>query len=340
MTPPPMTIIEAWEGSGCALILMTAFLGVETVEKQMFHALTIKNTYATYFLGGRMSSSTLIETKISKHYADLSGKLQDAADFILSNPIDVASRSLRSIAGSSDISPATYSRLARALGYQSYEELREESRKAVSGQIGTLSERARRIRVEQYESAEPSHIAQQSESSLRNIALLAEEISIEKLEAAASAILNARKVNLIGSLASYGVLDYFSYLAGWFTQNWMVAGRNGVTLASMLSHINKDDIVIVLSMAPFAKRSLAASKQAMEKGAKIIVITDSHTFPGLHFADHRFIIRTQSPHFFSSYAAVIVFLEALIGQLVSLSGERADQAIFNVERENRRLEEL
>ena len=41
-----------------------------------------------------MSGMTVIEARISRRTAELSGKLQEATNYILPHPIDVASRSL------------------------------------------------------------------------------------------------------------------------------------------------------------------------------------------------------------------------------------------------------
>ncbi|MDJ0639616.1 MAG: MurR/RpiR family transcriptional regulator, partial [Paracoccaceae bacterium] len=93
-----------------------------------------------------MAAQASIEERISKNYAGLSGKLQVAADYVAENPIDVATRSLRSVASTSGVSPATFSRLARALGYADYEALREDGRAAMGRKMASFSERAHALR--------------------------------------------------------------------------------------------------------------------------------------------------------------------------------------------------
>ncbi|NHX27941.1 hypothetical protein HA397_28795, partial [Escherichia coli] len=58
---------------------------------------------------GRMPTTTTIQEKIAAEYEGLSAKLRDAADFVAENPLDVATRSLRSISASSGLAPATFS---------------------------------------------------------------------------------------------------------------------------------------------------------------------------------------------------------------------------------------
>ena len=91
-------------------------------------------------------AETTIEERITRRYAGLSDKLQLAADYVADNPVDVATRSLRSVATTSGVSPATFSRLARALGYNDYEQMREDGRAAVGRRMTSFSERAQALR--------------------------------------------------------------------------------------------------------------------------------------------------------------------------------------------------
>ena len=58
-----------------------------------------------------MDAIVSIEDRISAQYGELSTKLRTAADYVAAHPVEVATRSLRSVAQSSGVSPATFSRL-------------------------------------------------------------------------------------------------------------------------------------------------------------------------------------------------------------------------------------
>ena len=144
---------------------------------------------------------------------------------------------------------------------------------------------------------------------------------------------------IIGALGSAAFADYFAYLTSWFDGRWSVAGRNGTTLASTLMRLTREDAVIVISKAPYANRSIAATELAAESGASIIAITDSHAFPGLQHASHSFIQQSESPQFFSSYAATLVLIETMAGMLVAKAGPDAIDRIKTVMQQNNRLDE-
>ncbi|MES0808125.1 MurR/RpiR family transcriptional regulator [Roseibium sp. SCPC15] len=283
------------------------------------------------------NSPPQIRTAISANYAELSETLRVAADYIAENKIEIATRSLRSVASASGVSPASYTRLARAIGYADYEALREQARLELSqrGQ-DSFQDKARRLQSD----ADQPLLPRQVSACISNINALVADIDPATLDAVVERLANSRKIVLIGALASAGFTDYFAYLAKWFDDRWVVAGRNGATLGSTLAGLNAEDTVLIISKHPYAHRSVRAAKVAAGSGAKVIVLTDSHAFPGLQYADFLFIQRTESPHFFSSYAATLVLIETITGMLVARAGSEAEARIQEVDKHNRLLDEF
>ena len=241
-----------------------------------------------------MTKTRTMEERISQSYPKLSEKLRVAADYVAENPIEIATRSLRSVAGSSGVSPATYSRLARALGYADYEEMREDGRASVGRRLVPFSDRT---------------------------------VRDGQLEPVIDALHAARYVLLVGSLGSSGFMDYLGYLAHWFNANWFVAGRNGTPLAASMSRLDGRDVVVVLTKAPYARRTILALRAARRQSVLTVVITDSYTSPALEFADHPFIVPAERPQFFSSYAATLVLFETIISMLLARRGDDAEELI-------------
>lgn len=280
-----------------------------------------------------MPVSDTIQDRINGSYAGLSDKLKVAAKYVADNPADVATRSLRSVASTSGVSPATFSRLARALGYEDYEQLREEGRIAVERHMSPFSERASALQSRAATKDGHDFLADQAAACVSNIENLAAAIDPVRLESAVAALEAARSVLLVGAMGSAGLIDYFGYMAHWFRSNWKVAGRNGTELATSLSRVATGDVVFALSKEPYARRTVAALQSARERGATTIAITDSRTSPALQFCDHAFIVTTQSPQFFSSYAATLVLMETIISMLVARAGPEAEATIRAAELE-------
>ena len=286
-----------------------------------------------------MNQSTTLQDRINGSYADLSSKLQVAAKYVTENPVDVASRSLRSVASTSGVSPATFSRLARALGYDDYEQMRDEGRAAVERKLVPFSEKAAALRKQSANETGRLMLVHQVAACAANIEALTHDIDEARLEAAVALLDSAENVLLVGSMGSAGLMDYFGYMSHWFKTNWRVAGRNGTELSASLCRLGPGDVVFVLSKTPYARRTVAALQSAKERGAATIAITDSPTSPVLQFADHGFIVSTESPQFFSSYAATLVLMETIISMSLARSGPEADGMIRAAENQIERLGE-
>lgn len=286
-----------------------------------------------------MSQTITIQDRINGAYAGLSGKLQIAAKYVADNPVDVATRSLRSVATTSGVSPATFSRLARALGYADYEQLREDGREAVERKVSPFSERAHTLRISSTDQGCAAILERQAAACVANIGNMQDGMDVSRLDAAVQCLHEARTVLLVGARGSAGIVDYFGYMAQWFKANWKTVGRNGTELSSSLSRLGKGDALFALSKAPYAHRTIAALDVARRAGATTIVITDSRTSPALQFSDFGFIIPTESPQFFSSYAATMVLMEGIVSMLLTRAGPEAEDMIRAAEIQIDRLGE-
>lgn len=279
----------------------------------------------------------LIEDRISAQYPGLSPAMRAAADYVAANPVDIATRSLRAVAGSSGLSPATFSRLARVLGFAGYEDMREAGRAGLGARLQPFSQRASDLRAGDRDAGDLLH--RQTQACIANIAFLDQAATAGRLERIADALSRANTVLLVGSMGSAGLVQQFGYQARWFARNWHIAGENGVSPAAMLTQMCAGDAVLALTKTPYAARTVHALRAARKKGLVTIAITDSHRAPVLQYADHHIAVPTDSPNFFSSYAATTVLLEAVISILVAKSGPEAEQSIRETEDRMRDLGE-
>ncbi len=281
--------------------------------------------------------SETVGDAIGRHYPVLSGKLRDAADYVVQNPLDVASRSLRSVAAEAAVSPATFSRLARQIGFDSYEAMREASRTEIGQQTQAFSEKARRLQAENSDGVR-HFFDRQAEACVANIDATSRLVSRERMDEAARTLGRARRVIVVGGRSSAGLADYFCYMGSWLSADWRRADVPSAGIGQALVDAGPKDVVFVIVKAPFTPRSLHAAESASAKGAIVMVVTDSHTCPALSHATHGFILPSESPQFFSSYASTVVFLEALIGMQVAQGGKPVQTRIRELEKQNRDLD--
>lgn len=275
---------------------------------------------------------------IGARFESLSPRVKLAARFVAEQPHRVAMRSLRQIASAANLSPPTFTRLARAVGCENYEALREICRREATHRTQTFADKARLLQMHAKGDAreQPGALVRdQALAAIANIETLLVTIDPRKLDTAARILASSERVLLVGLLSSTPFVDYAAYMANMAFPNWHVVARSGTSIPAALLDLTRRDAVLVLTKSPYARRSIQAARIATDAGARVIAITDGVHSPILPFARISLIVSTDSPNFFPSHAATLVLFEALIGMVVRRSGSRAQSRIAAVERANR-----
>lgn len=279
------------------------------------------------------------EERLAARYSSLSDTLQTAADFLKENPVDVATRPLRAIALGSGVSPASYSRLAKALGYEGFDVLREEMRSKIGQRVSHFADRAQRLQRGHGE-GEASFAEAHLEACQSNLARIAQDFDETLLNRTVDTLFKARNVYLVGALGSTGIVEHISYMASFCAGNWFMLNRMGASLGSGLADIGSRDVLLVVTKPPFAPNTIKAVQLAARRGCQVVVITDSLSCPALKHAAIRLVVPTESPHFFSSYVPTMFLAETLMSMFVRRAGSSARRRIAEVEENNRDLSEV
>lgn len=279
------------------------------------------------------------DQQLAGTYSALSAKLKQAADFVLAHPVEVATRSLRAVSKDANLSPATFSRMSTAVGYDSYQDLRDVLRRDLAHKNDSFLHRVEALQ-KRHGHGDQGFLSQHIADSSNNILHLGAALDAPMLETCVERLHTAGRVLVMGALGSTGVAEYLTYMASFIAGNWSMANRMGASLASGLVGLSEQDVVIIMTKPPFAISAINAARDAHDAGAFVIVITDTHACPALPYASAPFITSTDSQHFYSSYAATLVLCEIMIGMLASRAGAPARARIADVELRNRRLNEV
>ena len=276
----------------------------------------------------------------SERLQALSPQLRRAALFIVEHSGDVATRSQRHISAVSQLPAPTFTRLARAVGLQSYDQLRDLCREDVLRNKTILADRAKSLIAEVNENAEePSLIARHAASAIHNLQRVVEQTDPDRLTNAARLLTDARRVVLIGEMSARGLMNYVSYMANMSLTGWKVLDSAGESLSSELAFLGSEDVCIVTAVSPYSTRSLKIVRHIVEAGIPVVAITDNALSPLVPLADHSFFVVTESPQFFPSHVALMVVLEVLIDMVIRERGIEAQKHIAAVERQNHILNE-
>ncbi len=237
-------------------------------------------------------------------------QLAAAGRHLAERPFDAATRSMRSLAAEAGASPATFTRLAQALGFAGWEELRaaliEEHRhpapysnRAPLGDGGGSA-------VFQAEAA--------------NIAALA-ALPAPALAAAAETLHRAPRIHVAGFRSCRAVATLLHYQLRLFRPETALVGDAALDMD--LGALRRGEALVLTGFAPYSRASLITAAAARDAGLSAVVLADSPAAPIAAGAAHVLTFATATPAFFPSLTAAVALAQALAAAVFALGGEAA-----------------
>lgn len=273
----------------------------------------------------------------TEQLAGLSPQLRRAAQYVIDHPDDVATRSLRHVARAANLPPPTFSRLARAIGYDSYDALRETCRSGIKQRKSRFAEKALDLVVGTSAANDDPFVVSYAAAAMRNTQMLLENIDPDDLNRAARRLAQAEQVALVGSMSGRAFVDYASYLADMALPNWKVVGSGRKGLAADLVDLCAADAALIFSIAPYATATLEVAQAIHRSRIPIFAITDTPLSPIAELAEMFFLISTESPQFFPSHVGATILIEMLLGMVVQQKGAEAQRRIAVIEQQSHEM---
>ncbi|MBI0434413.1 MurR/RpiR family transcriptional regulator [Roseomonas sp. KE0001] len=239
-------------------------------------------------------------------------RLQAAGRYVAQHDFDAATRSMRDLAAAAGAPPATFTRLAQALGYTGWEALREaliEARRGAGG--APYSARARRNPGGDLPAA---MLAADAEALAR--------LDPAPVAAAARALHEAPRIWIAGFRSCRGVAQLLHYQLRLFRPDSvrLIGGAGPEDLD--LGALRPGDAAVLISFAPYSRAIVLAARAAREGGCTTIALADRPHAAMAEGAAHllRFDAAT-SPGFFPSLTGALALAQALAAACFALGGE-------------------
>lgn len=273
-----------------------------------------------------------ISGMIEERFEALSPRLREAARFVIDNPEMVALNSMRTVAARARVHPTTMLRLARELGFSSYDPFRNRFRDWLAQRGGaSWSGRAQTLRAQSRgsESAALVHdVVAHEHSNLQKT--FATDLA-RHLEEATVLIERSRTVYILGLRSLFPVAFYLNYVCRMVTDKTVLMTALAGTFADELRYVGEDDTLIVFSYRPYAADAIKAVDLAKERGARLVSITDSRVSPVVAPADVSVIVSNDTPSLFPTILPAFAVAEALAALVVSRSDEETIARIASSE---------
>ena len=276
---------------------------------------------------------TLKSKTISKLKAvlpELSPRLRTVAKYIVDHPSDFGLDPIRETARKCGVSTYTLVRMAERVGFESYDDLREPFRHALVSASATID------RPEWIENMrETGDIGQvQADASMNTMAIVERSLerqTPEQMARVAQMLLEADNVYLTAVRASYAMAYYFHYVGRMALPSLQLIPRHMNSAIDELNYASDCDVMIAVSFTPYSRETIEACKFALEKGVKLIMISDSVVVSSDFTAHETLIASVVSTHHFGCFTGVMAIIENLLALLVKLGGGAALERIKSYE---------
>lgn len=273
-------------------------------------------------------TQSLSET-LREHYPQFSAGQRRVADFLTASPDEAQFLTAKQLAGRCGFSESGIVRFAQLLGFSGYPALRRAVRSSfrMFANHSTLLTSGTRALA-----AEPDLIEEIARRDARLIHETAARLDRRVLERAATTLLAASEVYVVGHRASYSLAEYFaSALRQGIGVGLPLAFGSGMVY-DIIGSARVDSVMVAVSITPYSQQTVDMLVAARARGLERIVITDHPLGMPARLANEVILFETEIHAFTSSYVGVLTIFHILLALISRNTGERSTALLSSVSR--------
>lgn len=271
----------------------------------------------------------------------LGAKAHAVLSRLVDRPDEVAVRSITELSDELGINPSTLTRLATRLGYAGFSDFQSVFRDNVTqASRHFYTQQAHRLiapLVGAKNNTEIDVVVTLAEESVRNINGFLSQLDGGDLSAVAKLLAKSRRVRVHGLRQIHSLASFLTYGLGMIRADVSLLDGPGLGISESLAQLEKGDVVIFSSVAPYTRSVVDVARAARKAGVTVIAITDTRSSPLVAHARYSFFIPHESSFISNSMGAYVVFCEGLLNLVAK---EMGDKALFALERREGFISEL
>lgn len=243
-----------------------------------------------------------------KRLAGLSPKQQELIRPILEDPRSFLFLSIRALASKLHTDTATLSRATRAMGFSGYPDFRRYVHELTIVNATSLDSM---LSSAGNDSEIPVHVRDSLDQDQKNFVGLCNTLDTKQLARLAERLWSVRRIILLGGDLAAALVFYLEHhlvMLGLPVFSATSPGR----VVHLVRTAGKKDLVVAMSFHRSLRQTVEGMRQAKDKGAYAIGITDTFVSPIARFADECFIASVDTCHFGDSYVAPMALLDVIL----------------------------
>lgn len=207
------------------------------------------------------------------------------------------------------VSESTVVRFATEIGYSGYPELQRAMQEMIRSRLTSVQ----RLEITAQNLEIPQLLSAVLNQDIDIIRRTNEETSHEDFYRAVDAIVDARRVYIMGARSSHALATFLSYYFNLiFDSVRLVNCSSEAEIFEQMVNVGKDDAVVAISFPRYSRKVVKALQFATDRGARTIALTDSPLSPLAEAAAYRMLARSDMASFVDSLVAPLSLINAFI----------------------------
>jgi DNA-binding MurR/RpiR family transcriptional regulator len=263
-----------------------------------------------------MSNAAL--ARIQDEYESLPRTLQRAARWIVDHPAEACFLSMREQARRAEVVAPTMSRLAQALGYETYRALQDAFRDHAPWGRGDFAQRARRMQSRSGRAhATGPELAHLQAANVEALGALNEP---ERYARVAVRLQKAPLTAFLGFRSCHSVALHAHYLHSMLVGRGVLLADGYGTLIESIMGLPRRAVIVAIGLSPYSRQTVEAVQRAAASGVTVVALTDSELSPLARAASERLLFEAASPSFFHSLLGAHALVERVMAEIASRGG--------------------
>lgn len=255
-----------------------------------------------------------LHEQITSQYSGLSRRLQEVAAYLMENSQSVAFDTLATIAENAGVHASTLIRFANHFGFSGFSDVQKLYKEQLISNSDDYGERIRTLQTSMGSGDDVTSLNllhEFAEANILSLKHMSQQIEEDDLEQALELMNNAHTIHVCGIRRAFPVSMYFTYaLSHMGVSNRAIDGLGAMHL-EQAGCVSPDDILIAITFRPYAKTVQEIMAKAKDRGAKIILITDTPLSPAAALADLNFFVKDAEVRSFRSLNSSLCLAQTL-----------------------------
>ena len=227
------------------------------------------------------------------------------------------------------VSESTVVRFAVDLGFDGYPSMQKAMQEMVLNRLTSVQ----RIEVANDRIGGQDVVNMVIQSDMEKLRQTGESLSREEFNAAVNAILNAKRIYILGVRSTAPLADFLGYYLNYMFNNvHVITGCGTSEMFEKIVGVDASDAVIAFSFPRYSSATTKGAQYCRSTGATVIGITDNRESPLGQSSDHVLCAKSDMVSLVDSLVAPLSVVNALIVAIASKRQKELQHTFATLER--------